>query len=149
MECLFRGRKMKLSFPFPFVFRHVDSSINSTFILRNLIRDSRFDRSHFGRDSPVERNLFRDVLINSSIRAFHQLQRSEEFFEFSPELIRRFRSREKQIPIIARIISTNICVMHVSSATRVIFPIRIYDLQNIYSQKGEFHFFFHEYFIVI
>lgn len=86
---------MKLSFPFPFVFRHVDSSINSTFILRNLIRDSRFDRSHFGRDSLVERNLFRDVLINSSIRAFHQLQRSEEFFEFSPELIRRFRSREK------------------------------------------------------
>lgn len=27
---------MKLSFPFPFVFRHVDSSINSTFILREI-----------------------------------------------------------------------------------------------------------------
>lgn len=145
-----QGEKDEIIFSIPFCFP-TRGFVNKFYVYstRNLIRDSRFDRSHFGRDSPVERNLFRDVLINSSIRAFHQLQRSEEFFEFSPELIRRFRSREKQIPIIARIISTNICVMHVSSATRVIFPIRIYDLQNIYSQKGEFHFFFHEYFIVI
>lgn len=57
-----------------------DERVVSKFAMQNLIRTGSIDLiSDVHRSNEI---FFIDVLINSSIRAFHRLQRSQEFFEF-------------------------------------------------------------------
>lgn len=59
-----------------------ESSVNSRlfYAMQNLIRTGSIDLiSDVHRSNEI---FLIDVLINSSIRAFHRLQRSQEFFEF-------------------------------------------------------------------